>query len=76
MTRRKKTEIGPTGPDVEEVDLANGQRLTNELAEEIAVRAIAERTGREPAGQGQHHPCRDQQEVPFSQAAQNASRLW
>lgn len=58
MTRRK-TELGSTGPDVdlaiEEVTLANGQRLTNELAAEIAERALKQRRGRPSVSAGTEH---------------------
>jgi hypothetical protein len=58
MTRRK-TKFGPTGPDVdldtEEVTLANGQRLTNGLAAEIAERAVAQRRGRPSLSAGSEH---------------------
>lgn len=49
MTKRK-VEPGPIGRDVdlatESVQLADGRRLTDVLAEEIAERAMARRRGR------------------------------
>ena len=46
MSPRRKAELPPIGPDVdldaEEVYLANGQRLTEELAAEIAEDALAQ----------------------------------
>lgn len=50
MSRRKKIEVGPIGPDVdldtEEVRTADGRRLTEDLAAEIAERALAKHRGR------------------------------
>ena len=47
---RRKIEIGPIGPDVdldvEDVRTRKGQRLTNELAEQIAEEALARHRGR------------------------------
>jgi len=49
MSQRKRRTI-TIGPDVdldkEDVRLADGRRLTNELAEEIAERAVARHRGR------------------------------
>lgn len=49
MTKRK-IKPGPIGDDVdlqrEEIHLADGQRLTEDLAEEIAERALARHRGR------------------------------
>jgi hypothetical protein len=49
MTKRK-IKTGPIGPDVdleaEEVYVADGRRLTDQLAEEIAERALARHRGR------------------------------
>jgi len=49
MTKRK-IKPGPVGPDVdldrEEIYLADGRRLTDELAEELAERALARHRGR------------------------------
>ncbi|MGH9041516.1 MAG: hypothetical protein ACRDZ3_14935 [Acidimicrobiia bacterium] len=50
MSRRKKIELGPIGPDVdldhEEFSTADGRRLTEDLAAEIAERALARHQGR------------------------------
>jgi hypothetical protein len=55
MTKRK-IQPGPIGTDVdldrEEVRLADGQRLTESLAEEIAERALARRRGRPSLSEG------------------------
>lgn len=60
MTKRK-IKPGPIGPDVdleaEEVFLADGRRLTEELAAEIAERALARHPGRPSvSGDGQRTP--------------------
>lgn len=58
MTKRK-IKPGPIGPDVdldqEEVLLADGRRLTEELADEIAERALARRRGRPSISDGGSH---------------------
>jgi len=50
VTRHRKITPGPIGPDVdldvEDIRLADGTRLTNELAEQIAEDAIARHRGR------------------------------
>lgn len=50
MSRRKKIEVGSIGPDVdldtEEIRAADGRRLTEDLAAEIAERALARHRGR------------------------------
>jgi hypothetical protein len=52
MTRtdRRRVALGPIGPDVdlekEEVIMADGRRLTDELAAEIAEEALARHRGR------------------------------
>lgn len=50
MSRRKKIELGPIGPDVdldkEEFYSTDGRRLTEDLAAEIAERALARHRGR------------------------------
>jgi len=57
MTRRK-IEVGAIGPDVdldsEEVYTADGRRLTNELAAQIAEQTLARRRGR-PSVSGNGH---------------------
>ena len=60
MTRRK-IKPGPIGPDVdlnvEEVYLADGRRLTEEAAEELAKRALARHRGRPSVtGEGTRTP--------------------
>ncbi len=56
MTKRK-IKPGPIGPDVdldrEDVRLADGRRLTETLAEEIAERALARRRGRPSVSGGE-----------------------
>lgn len=61
MSRRRRITPGPTGPDVdletEVVLLADGTRLTDELAEEIARDAIARHRGRPSVtGAPEHTP--------------------
>lgn len=61
MTRRRSIAPGPIGPDVdldvEDIRLADGTRLTNELAEEIAQDAIARHRGRPSVtGDREHTP--------------------
>lgn len=64
MSSRRKVSLPPIGPDVdlntEEVYLENGQRLTNELAEQIAEDAMAHhyRTRGRPSitGEPKHTP--------------------
>lgn len=55
MTKRK-IKPGPIGDDVdlqrEEIRLAGGQRLTEDLAEEIADRALARHRGRPSVSAG------------------------
>jgi hypothetical protein len=50
MSRHKKIEVGAIGPDVdldtEEMPAADGRRLTEDLAAEIAERALARHRGR------------------------------
>ena len=50
MSRRKKIEVGLIGPDAdldtEEIRAADGRRLTEDLASEIAERALARHRGR------------------------------
>ncbi|HLI55531.1 MAG TPA: CopG family transcriptional regulator [Actinomycetota bacterium] len=50
MARRKKTELGPIGPDIdldtEEVYLADGTRLTEDVAAELAEEVFGRRPGR------------------------------
>ena len=50
MTERRRIKPGPIGPDVDldtdEVYTADGRRLTNELADEIAARALERLRGR------------------------------
>ena len=60
MTKRK-IKSGPIGPDVdletEKIRLGDGRRLTDELAEEIAERAMARHRGRPSvSGGGQRTP--------------------
>ena len=60
MTKRK-INPGPIGPDAdlesEEVRLADGRRLTEQLAEDIAERALARHRGRPSvSGAGRHTP--------------------
>ena len=60
MTKRK-IKPGPIGPDVdlevEDIRLADGRRLTDELAEEIAERAMARHRGRPSvSGAGRRTP--------------------
>jgi hypothetical protein len=55
MTKRK-IEPGPIGPDVdletEEISIADGRQLTEQLAEEIAERALARHRGRPSVSTG------------------------
>ena len=57
MTKRT-IKPGPIGPDVdldtEEFHLADGRRLTEELAEEIGERALARHRGRPSVSGGSH----------------------
>jgi hypothetical protein len=50
MTPPRKVQVGPIGPDVdldeEEIYLADGHRLTEQLAREIAERALERHRGR------------------------------
>lgn len=50
MGRRKKVELGPIGPDIdldkEEVYLADGTRLTEAVAAELAEEVFGRRPGR------------------------------
>jgi hypothetical protein len=50
MSERRKVELGPIGPDIdldkEVIYAADGRRLTNKLAAEIAERALAKHPGR------------------------------
>lgn len=60
MTKRK-IKPGPIDPDIdleqEDVRLADGRRLTNELAEQIAQRALARHRGRPSvSGAGRRTP--------------------
>lgn len=60
-TRRRKVTPGRIGPDVdlatEDIRLADGTRLTDELAAEIAEDAIARHRGRPSlTGTGDHTP--------------------
>jgi hypothetical protein len=56
MTKRK-IKPGPIGPDVDlevdEVRLADGRRLTDNIAEQIATRALARHRGRPSVTGGQ-----------------------
>lgn len=64
MTQHRPDQLAPIGPDVdletEEIYLPNGQRLTNELAAELAEDAMAHhyRTRGRPSltGAGEHTP--------------------
>jgi len=59
--RRSKIKPGAIGPDVdldtEEVYLADGRRLTEQVAEELAERALARHRGRPSVtGEGERTP--------------------
>ena len=61
MTRQRRITPGPIGPDIdletEVVLLADGSRLTNELAEQIARDAIVRHRGRPSiTGASEHTP--------------------
>ncbi|MGH9056685.1 MAG: hypothetical protein ACRDYY_12620 [Acidimicrobiales bacterium] len=61
MTRRRKITVGDIGPDVdldiEDIRLADGTRLTDELAEHIAQDAVARHRGRPSVtGEPEHTP--------------------
>jgi hypothetical protein len=61
MTRQRRITPGPIGPDIdletEVVLLADGSRLTNDLAEQIACDAIARHRGRPSiTGASKHTP--------------------
>jgi predicted DNA-binding protein len=76
MTRRK-IKPGPVGPDVDlqkdEVYLANGRRLTEEVAEELAERALARHRGRPSVtGEGERTPSLTVRVPPSTRAALEA----
>jgi hypothetical protein len=68
MTRRRKIVPGPIGPDVdlevEDVRLADGTRLTGDLAARIAEDAIARHPGRPSVTGAPEHTPRMTLRVP------------